>query len=88
MYRKIDEKQGGIMVVKREYEDIESLIKRFKRKVNKSGIMRDVKNASFYEKPSIKRKRKRNEAEMRRVKEKEINKKFKTPNKNVIKLRG
>jgi small subunit ribosomal protein S21 len=61
--------RGGIMVVKREGEDVESLIKRFKKKVNNSGILRELKNASAFLKPSQKKKRKRKEAAIRKEKE-------------------
>jgi small subunit ribosomal protein S21 len=64
----LDDKEG-IQVVRRENEDIESLIKRFKKKVNRSGILIDVKRNAFYEKPSVAKKRKRNEAKVRREKE-------------------
>jgi small subunit ribosomal protein S21 len=64
----LNERQG-IVVVPRENEDIESLIKRFKKKVNHSGILRDVKIKSHYEKPSEFKKRKRNEARVRLIKE-------------------
>jgi|LSQX01.3.fsa_nt_gb small subunit ribosomal protein S21 len=61
--------KNGILVIRRENEDIDSLIKRFKKKVNNSGILRELKKYSAYEKPSIARKRKRKEAQIRREKE-------------------
>jgi len=60
---------SGIMVTRRDNEDVESLIKRFKKKVNNSGILKEVKNASFFMKPSQKLKRKRKEAKIKREKE-------------------
>lgn len=63
------DKKMGLVVFRRENEDIESLIKRFKKKVNNSGILRELKNHSAYEKPSIYKKRKRKEAQIRREKE-------------------
>jgi small subunit ribosomal protein S21 len=68
MQQNIDDKMG-IVVIRRDNEDIESLIKRFKKKVNRSGILREVKKASFYEKPSIAKKRKSNEATIRKIKD-------------------
>lgn len=59
----------GLCVIRRENEDIESLIKRFKKKVTKNGIFRELKLKSFYEKPSEKNKRKRIEARARLKKE-------------------
>jgi small subunit ribosomal protein S21 len=68
MYQKVDERKG-IIVVARENEDIESLIKRFKKKVNKSGILRELKIKSHYEKPSEHKKRKMNESRLRTIKD-------------------
>ena len=62
-------RNSGIEVTSRNNEDIESLIKRFKKKVNNSGILKEVKNASFFIKPSQKIKRKRKEAAIKREKE-------------------
>jgi len=69
MLRQRTDKIGGIMVVARDDEDIESLIKRFKKRVNRSGILREVKIKSYYEKPSELKKRKRNEARVRLIKD-------------------
>ena len=41
---------------------ISSMLARFHRQVQASGILRDVKKREFYEKPSIKRRRKHREA--------------------------
>lgn len=61
--------KNGIVVFLRHDEDIESLIKRFKRKVMKSGILREVKKASYFEKPNKARKRKQTESRIRRAKD-------------------
>ena len=68
MIQYMDEKKG-LVVIARYDESIDSLIKRFKKKVNKSGILREFKDSTFYQKPSIKKKRKRIEAAIRRVKD-------------------
>jgi small subunit ribosomal protein S21 len=47
----------------------ESMLTRFNRLVNSSGILRDVKEHEFYEKPCIKRRRKIRESAARRRKE-------------------
>lgn len=39
-----------------------SMIARFHRQVQTSGILRDLKNHEFYEKPSLKKRRKQREA--------------------------
>ncbi len=41
-----------------ENESFESLLKRFNKKVQQSGILAEVRRREHYEKPSIKRKRK------------------------------
>jgi len=49
----------GIEVRQRDYEDNESLIRRFKKKVSKSGILKEVRDRMYFEKPSAKRRRKK-----------------------------
>ena len=46
-------------------ESIESALKRFKKKVQKTGILSEVKRREFYVKPSIKKKRKSETARKR-----------------------
>ena len=50
-----------------ENESIESALKRFKKKIQKAGILSENKRRETYEKPSIKRKRKSEAARKRRV---------------------
>ena len=64
-----DEKLQGVTVIARDDESIESLIKRFKKKVNKSEILKDIKRHMFYEKPSSVRNRKKIDSEIKRKKE-------------------
>lgn len=45
-------------VYARPGESFESLIKRFKKAVEKSGILADVRKHEFFEKPSVQKKRK------------------------------
>ena len=51
----------------RENENIESALKRFKKKIQKAGILSEIKRRERYEKPSVKIKRKSEEARKRRV---------------------
>lgn len=44
-------------VTSKPYEHFESLFKRFKRAVDKSGNLKKLREYEFYEKPSVKRKR-------------------------------
>ncbi len=48
-----------------ENESIESALKRFKKKVQKAGILSEIKRRERYEKPSVKRKRKQEAARKR-----------------------
>lgn len=52
---------SGTTVVLREGETPESLLKRFKKKVQKAGIEKEMYQRSFYEKPSVRKRRKRME---------------------------
>jgi small subunit ribosomal protein S21 len=48
--------------------DIEKAIKALKRQLQKDGLFKELKNRSFYEKPSEKEKRKQREARKKRMK--------------------
>jgi small subunit ribosomal protein S21 len=48
--------------------DIEKAIKVLKNKLAKSGFFKEMKERRFYEKPSVKKKRKRAEAKKRSIK--------------------
>jgi small subunit ribosomal protein S21 len=48
--------------------NIEKAIRLLKRKIQNDGIFREQKNKRFYEKPSLKKKRKRLEAQKRKQK--------------------
>lgn len=48
--------------------DIEKAIKILKRKVQNEGLLKEIRTRSFYEKPSVKEKRKRAEARKTRAK--------------------
>jgi small subunit ribosomal protein S21 len=54
--------------IKVDSKDIEKAIRVLKRKIQRDGIFREFKNRRFYEKPSIRKKRKRIEAQKRRQK--------------------
>ena len=54
-----------------ENESIESALRRFKKKIQKAGILSEVKKRERYEKPSVKRKRKSEAARKRKVQNKE-----------------
>lgn len=50
-----------------EKESIESALRRFKKKIQKAGILSEIKRRERYEKPSVKRKRKSETARKRKV---------------------
>jgi len=51
------------------YENqIEKALKALKRQLAKEGLLKELKRRSFYEKPSVKRKRKQKEARKKRLK--------------------
>ena len=45
-------------VVAGEHESFENLLKRFNRRVQQDGILAEARHREYFEKPSIKRKRK------------------------------
>ena len=47
----------NVQVKARRNESTENLIKRFSRKVKREGILEEIKNRKYYEKPSVKRRR-------------------------------
>jgi small subunit ribosomal protein S21 len=70
----------NVQVKARRNESTENLIKRFSRKVKREGILEEIKNRKYYEKPSVKRRREK-------VRRKRILKKLfsKSGEKNVTK---
>lgn len=57
---------AGVRV--RENEPMQSALKRFKRQCEKAGILSEVRKREFYEKPSVRRKRKAAAARKRLLK--------------------
>lgn len=56
------------MDIKVTGNDVEKALKSLKRQLQKDGLFREIKQRSFYEKPSEKDKRKRREAQKKRLK--------------------
>ena len=56
------------MEIKVSGNDVEGAIKLLKRKLQRDGLLRDLKERRFYEKPSVKTRRKQREAQKRRRK--------------------
>lgn len=51
-----------------ENESLDSALRRFKRKCSRDGIIGDLRRKEFYERPSIRRKKKAEAARKRSVK--------------------
>ncbi len=49
----------------REGENLEDALRRFKRSVSKTGTLREARKREYYDKPSVKRKKKSEEARKR-----------------------
>ncbi|MDY3867853.1 MAG: 30S ribosomal protein S21 [Pyramidobacter sp.] len=54
-------------VVRKENETIEDVLRRFKRDVSRTGVLREARKKEHYEKPSEAKKRKRQELSRRKV---------------------
>lgn len=50
----------------RKNESLDSALRRFKKSCAKSGVMSEVKNRKYYEKPSVRRKKKSEAARKRK----------------------
>ncbi|MEK7703888.1 MAG: 30S ribosomal protein S21 [Myxococcota bacterium] len=53
-------------VIARDGEPVDKLLRRFKKKVEAAGILKEVRRREFYLKPSIRKKQKRAAAAKRR----------------------
>jgi len=58
----------GRTVVIKENENINQSLRRFKKKIEESGILDDIRRKEFYEKPTAKRKRAKSSAKARWLK--------------------
>ncbi len=56
------------MDIKVHGNDVERALKSLKRQLQKEGLFKEIKQRSFYEKPSVKEKRKKREAARKRAK--------------------
>jgi small subunit ribosomal protein S21 len=55
----------GSSVVLKEHENINQALRRFKKKIEESGILETLRKKEFYEKPTTVRKRKKSAAKAR-----------------------
>ncbi len=56
------------MEIKVQGNDVERALKTLKTRLQKEGLFREIKKRKFYEKPSVKKKRKQAEARRRKAK--------------------
>jgi small subunit ribosomal protein S21 len=74
-----NKKPFGRVVTLKENENINQALRRFKKKVEDSGILDDLRAKEFYEKPTTERKRKKGAAQARwrkKLRENELPKKM------------
>lgn len=62
---RFDHKIKGTAVYVKETENINQALRRFKKKIDESGLLDTLRKKEFYEKPTIERKRKKGAAKAR-----------------------
>ena len=62
---KFDKVLKGNRVTVKEHENINQALRRFKKKIEESGVLEDIRKKEFYEKPTTERKRKKGAAKAR-----------------------
>tara|TARA_R100000406_G_scaffold83172_1_gene65607 strand:- start:1334 stop:1558 length:225 start_codon:yes stop_codon:yes gene_type:complete len=69
-------KPSHVTVVPRKNEHPDKLIKRFLRKFKKSGVLDELRDRRYYEKPSVKRRKQRKQRErvLKKLQESQSNK--------------
>lgn len=74
------EEKNGICAVRRKDETYDDFLKRFRKKFSKSGIIKELRDRTYYEKPSAKKRRKKAQSikgiEKEQLKFEELNSKF------------
>jgi small subunit ribosomal protein S21 len=61
----MNQKNKGTGVTVKDGENINQALRRFKRKIEDSGLLEDLRAKEFYEKPTTERKRKKGAARAR-----------------------
>ncbi len=56
------------MTVTVQGENVDKALRTLKRRLQKEGVLKDMRSKRFYEKPSVKKKRKQKDAERKRRK--------------------
>ena len=55
-------------VIRKENESLENVLRRFKRATSRDGVIQEVRKREHYEKPSVTRKKKSEDARKRKFK--------------------
>lgn len=63
-----DNKVRGSVVYIRDGEDVNKALRKFKKKIEESGLLDELRKREFYEKPTTERKRKKAAAKQRYAK--------------------
>ncbi len=64
-----DRQTKGLGVTVKDGEPVERALRRFKKKIQDSGLLQELRDREFYEKPTTERKRKKSAAKNRWQKE-------------------
>lgn len=64
----MEKKSSDPLIIPVENGDVNRALRLFKKRLSREGVMKEIKVRRFYEKPSVKKKRKSKEAEKRRRK--------------------
>ena len=60
---------GGLFVIRKHDESLDLLVKKFRRKYMKSGILIDIRENMYYTKPSQKKRKKEEVARRRKLRD-------------------
>jgi small subunit ribosomal protein S21 len=64
-YDKPTHKKSRGNVVTVQYDNVEKALRKFKKRILESGLLNELREREFYEKPTTERKRKKNQAKRR-----------------------
>lgn len=64
----VPQKESSLLIITVYENNVEKALKAFKRKAQKEGLLKDIRAKRYYEKPSVKKKRKRKDAARKRAK--------------------
>jgi len=74
-----------ITIKRKPREAIEKMTRRFKKAVIETGLLQELREREFFDKPSVKKRKKSLRAEVRRQKEARLKSRFEEKNVNSLK---